>query len=141
MQNYLISFLGVSIVAGLGMIRIGKYEVKTTKIAVQRFKAILDKLEVPHILDDVGFHNTLADLYQMKSLYNTDVWKAEKDGSVSLKNRFGHSGRYDHRYLIVKSLLEFQFVDLSLLSNAEAEFLSSQIYELEFMSNLSATAG
>lgn len=122
-------------------IRIGKYRVKTSKLAVQRFKAILDKLEVPHILDNVGFHNTLADLFRMKSLYNTKVWKVEKDGSVSLKNRFGHSGRYDYRYLIVKSLLEFQFVDLSLLNNEEADFLSSQIYEFEFMSNLSATAG
>ena len=122
-------------------IRIGRDKVKTTKRAVQRFKAILDILEVPHILDDVGFHNTLADQFRMKSLYNTKVWKVEKDGSVSLKNRFGHSGRFEYRYLIVKSLLEFQFVDLSLLNSNEAEFLSSQIYEFEFMSNVSATAG
>jgi hypothetical protein len=122
-------------------IRIGKCRVKTTKLAVQRFKAILDKLEVPHVLDNVGFHNTLADQFRMKSFHNTKVWKVEKDGSVSLKNRFGHSGRFDYRYLIVKSLLEFQFVDLSILSREEADFLSSQIYEFEFMSNLSATAG
>ena len=122
-------------------IRIGRDKVKTTKRAVQRFKAILDILEVPHILDDVGFHNTLADQFRMKSLYNTKVWKVEKDGSVSLKNRFGHSGCFDYRYLIVKSLLEFQFVDLSLLNSEEAEFLSSQIYEFEFMSNVSASTG
>ena len=127
--------------AGLSTIRIGKNKIKTTKNAVQRFKAVLDKLEVPHILDDVSFHNTLADLYRMKSLYNTEVWKVEKDGSVSLKNRFGHSGRFEHRHLVVKSLLEFQFVDLSLLSNEEAEFLSSQIYEFEFLSNLATTTG
>ena len=122
-------------------IRIGKCRVKTTRLAVQRFKAILDKLEVPYILDHVGFHNTLADQFRMKSLYNTKVWKVEKDGSVSLKNRFGHNGRFEYRDLIVKSLLEFQFVDLSILSNEEADFLSSQIYEFEFMSNLTATAG
>ena len=122
-------------------IKIGKCSVKTTKLAVKRFKAILDKLEVPYILDHVGFHNTLADQFRMKSLYNTKVWKVEKDGSVSLNNRFGHNGRFEYRYLIVKSLLEFQFVDLSILNNEEADFLSSQIYEFEFMSNLSATAG
>jgi len=127
-------------VTGLSTIRIGEYKVKSTRQTVRRLKAILDKLEIPHILDDVGFHNTLIDLYRMKFLYNTNVWKVEKDGSVSLKNRFGHSGRFDNRYLIIKSLLEFQFVDLSLLSNEEAEFLSSRIYEFEFRSNLSVTA-
>ena len=126
-------------VTDFSTIRIGKYKVKTTRLAVRKFKIILDKLEVPHILDDVGFHNTLADLFRLKSLHDTKVWKVEKDGSISLKNRFGHSGNFDYRRLIVKSLLEFQFVDLSLLSHEEAEFLSSQIYEFEFMSNLSAT--
>jgi hypothetical protein len=98
-------------------------------------------LEVPHILDDVSFHNTLLDLYRMKFLYKTDVWKVEKDGSVSLKNRFGHSGRFENRCLTIRNLLEFQFVDLSLLDSAEAEFLSDQIYAFEFRSNLSAKTG
>jgi len=119
-------------------IRIGKYKIKSTKQSVRKFKAILDKLEVPHILDDVSFHNTLLDLYRMKFLYKTDVWKVEKDGSVSLKNRFGHSGRFENRSLIIRNLLEFQFVDLSLLCRKEAEFLSDRIYEFEFRSNLSA---
>jgi hypothetical protein len=128
-------------VSSFSAIRIGEYKLKSTRQAIQRLKAILDKLELPHILDDVGFHNTFIDLYRMKSLYNTNVWKVEKDGSVSLRNRFGHSGRFDYRYLIIQSLLEFQFVDLSILSNEEAEFLSNLIYEFEFMSNLSATPG
>ena len=119
-------------------IRIGEFQIKSTKQAVRRFKAILDKLEVPHILDDVSFHNTLLDLYRMKYLYKTDVWKVEKDGSVSLINRFGHSGRFENRCLIVRNLLEFQFVDLSLLDKEEAEFLSEKIYEFEFRSNHSA---
>ena len=126
--------------SGFSAIKIGEYKLKSNSETIQRLKAILDKLELPHILDDVGFHNTFIDLYRMKSLYNTNVWKVEKDGSISLKNRFGHSGRFDYRYLIVQSLLEFQFVDLSILSNKEAEFLSDLIYEFEFMSNLSATA-
>ena len=120
---------------------IGEYKIKSTKQSVRRLKVILDKLEVPHILDDVSFHNTLLDLYRMKSLYKTDVWKVEKDGSVSLKNRFGHSGRFENRCLTIRNLLEFQFVNLSLLGREDAEFLSDQIYEFEFRSNLSAKTG
>ncbi len=125
----------------LAAIRIGEYKIKSTKQTVRKLKAILDKLQVPHILDDVGFHNTLLDLYRMKSLYKTDVWKVEKDGSVSLKNRFGHCGRFENRCLIVKNLLEFRFVDLSHLSSEEGRFLSDQIYEFEFKSNLSTNTG
>ena len=122
-------------------IQIGDYKIKSDKRAVRRLKAILDKLEVPHILDDVSFHNTLLDLYRLKFLYKTDVWKVEKDGSVSLTNRFGHSGRFENRCLVIRNLLEFQFVDLSLLNREEAEFLSERIYEFEFKSNLSVKAG
>ena len=125
----------------LSMIRIGEYKIKSTRQTVRRLKAILDKLEVPHILDEVSNNNTLLDLYRMKSLYKTDVWKVEKDGSVSLKNRFGHSGRFENRCLTIRNLLEFQFVNLSLLGREEAEFLSDQIYEFEFRYNLSAKTG
>ena len=121
----------------VGTIIIGGQEIQSTKQTIKKLKAILDKLEVPHILDDVSFHNTLIDLYRMKSLNNTDVWKVEQDGSVSLKNRFGHNGRFDHRCLVIKSLLEFQFVDLDLLSDVEIEFLASQVYEFELRTNLS----
>ena len=132
---------GVIAMPDLSTIRIGEYKIKSTKQSVRRLKSILDKLEVPHILDDVSFHNTLLDLYRMKSLYKTDVWKVEKDGSVSLKNRFGHSGRFENRCLTIRNLLEFQFVNLSLLGREDAEFLSDQIYEFEFRSNLSAKTG
>lgn len=119
-------------------IKIGEYKIPSSKQTIKKLKSILDKLEVPHILDDVSFHNTLIDLYRMKSLHNTNVWKVEPDGSLSLKNRFGHNGRFDNRCLTIKSLLEFQFVDLQLLSNEEAEFLGSQIYEFEFRTSISA---
>ena len=122
-------------------IRIGENKIRSNKHAVRKLKAILDKLEVPHVLDDVSFHNTLLDLYRMKFLYKTDVWKVEKDGSVSLKNRFGHSGGFENRCLTIKDRLEFQFVNLDLLEKEEAEFLSDQIYEFEFKSNLSAKTG
>jgi len=121
-------------------IRIGEYSIKSTSKTVRKLKAILDKLEVPHILDDVSFHNTLLDLYRMKYLYKTDVWKVEKDGSVSLKNRFGHNGRFENRCLTVRNLLEFQFVNLSHLSTEEAEFLGDQIYKFEFKHSLSVHA-
>ena len=122
----------------VGTIKVGGHEIQSTKNTIRKLKAILDKLEVPHVLDDVSFHNTLVDLYRMKSLHSTDVWKVEQDGSVSLKNRFGHNGRFDNRCLIINSLLEFQFVDLTLLSDVEIEFLGSQIYEFEFRINMSA---
>ena len=122
-------------------IKIGENEIKSDKRTVRKLKTILDKLKVPHILDDVSFHNTLLDLYRIKYLYKTDVWKVEKDGSVSLKNRFGHSGRFANRRLIIRNILEFKFVDLSLLNREEAEFLSDQIYEFEFRSKLSAKTG
>ncbi|UCE53457.1 MAG: hypothetical protein JSV31_30160, partial [Desulfobacterales bacterium] len=70
----------------LSRIRIGEYEVKSTKHEIKRLKVILDKLEVPHTLDDISFHNTLLDLNRMKSTHNTNVWKVERDGSLSLTN-------------------------------------------------------
>ena len=124
-----------------GAIKIGQFKIETTRFNVQKFKAILDKLQIPHILDDVGFHNTMLDLYRMKSLYRTDVWKVEKDGSIDLKNRFGHSGRFEYRCLEVKNLLEFRFVDLSILNEEEARLLSDHIYEVESKSDFAASAG
>ena len=125
----------------IGAIIIGECCVKIAKKKIQRLKTILDKLKVPHVLDDVSFHNTFLDLYRIKSLYHTNVWKVEKDGSVNLRNRFGHSGRFENRHLVVRSLLEFQFVDLNVLNSEEAEFLSNLIYEFEFLATLSETAG
>ena len=122
-------------------IKIGENEIKSNKRTVRKLKTILDKLKVPHILDDVSFHNTLLDLYRIKYLYRTDVWKVEKDGSVSLKNRFGHSGKFENRCLTIRNLLEFQFVDLSLLDTNEAEFLSDRISEFELRSKLSEKTG
>ncbi|MGD1971564.1 MAG: hypothetical protein PVF37_07575 [Desulfobacterales bacterium] len=122
-------------------IRIGDHKFQSTKQIVRRLKTILDQLKVPHILDDVSFHNTLLDLYRMKYLFKTDVWKVEKDGSVSLKNRFGHNGRFENRCLTIRNLLEFQFVDLSVLDREDAEFLSNQIYEFEIQLGLSTKTG
>jgi hypothetical protein len=117
--------------ANSAMIKIGANTIKASKHELKFLKAILDKLELPYILDGVCFHNTLLDLIRMKTIHNTNVWKAEKDGSVSLKNRFGHSGRFDYRYLRMPHLIEFQYVDLNILTNEEYDYLGYVIYEAE----------
>ncbi len=117
--------------ANSAMIKIGANTIKTSKQELKFLKAILDQLELPYILDGISFHNTLIDLNRMKAIYNTNVWKVEADGSVSLKNRFGHSGRFNYRYLRMPHLIEFQFVDLNILSEEEYDFLGFIIYEAE----------
>ena len=122
-------------------IRIGENVIKSSASEMRFLKSILDKLEVPYVLDDVSFHNKLQDLYRIKTIHGTDVWKVEKDGSVNLKNRFGHNGRFCYQYLCMPSLIEFQFVDLNILTEEENEFLSYIIYEAETTSALSFKTG
>ena len=122
-------------------IRIGENVIKSSASEMRFLKSILDKLEVPYVIDDVSFHNTLQDLYRLKTIHGTDVWKVEKDGRVSLKNRFGHNGRFCYQYLCMPSLIEFQFVDLNILTEEENEFLSYIIYEAETTSALSFKTG
>ena len=117
--------------ANSAMIKIGANTIKASKHELKFLKAILDKLELPYILDGISFHNTLIDLHRLKAINNTDVWKVESDGSVSLKNRFGHCGRFDYRYLRMPHLIEFQFVDLNFLTNEEYDYLGYIIYEAE----------
>jgi hypothetical protein len=114
-----------------GTIRIGEAKIKSTNPEIKLLKAILDKLELPHILDDVSFHNTLLDLNRIKIIHNTDVWKVERDGSICLTNRFGHSGRFAFRHLELMSLLEFQFVNLGILNTNEMRFLDDLLYKVE----------
>jgi len=113
------------------MIKIGVNTIKSSKQEVKFLKAILDKLEYPYILDGISFHNSLIDHNRMKTIHNTNVWKVEADGSVSLKNRFGHSGRFDYRYLRMPNLIEFQFIDLNILNDEEYDFLGYLICEAE----------
>ena len=113
------------------VIEIGANTIKASKHELRFLKAILDKLEMPYILDDISFHNTLFDLNRMKTIRNTNAWKVEKDGSISLNNRFGHGGHFDYRYLRMPQLIEFQFADLDILTNEEYDFLGYIIYEAE----------
>ena len=112
-------------------IKIDKYIVNSNQQEIKRVKAILDKLEVPHIVDNVSFHNTSADINRMKTLHKTNVWKVEKDGSLSLLNRFGHSGRLAYQELSIGSTLEFRFVDLYSLNRDEGEFLADLLCKFE----------
>jgi hypothetical protein len=127
--------------ANSGQIRIGENIIIATKSEMQFLKSILDQLELPYVLDDISFHNTLLDLHRMKTIHNTEVWRVERDGSVSLKNRFGHNGRFDYNYLRMPNLIEFQFVDLKILTEEENDFLSYIIYEAETIPALSVNAG
>ena len=58
-----------------GEINIGENIIESTKKEMRFLKSILDKLELPYVLDDVSFHNTLLDLNRLKSIHDTDVWK------------------------------------------------------------------
>ena len=112
-------------------IRIGEAKIKSNGSEIKKLKAILDKLEMPHILDDVSFHNTLLDLNRIKAIHNTDVWKVERDGSICLTNRFGHSGRFAYSHIELLSLLEFQFVNVNILNRYELQFLDDLLYKVE----------
>jgi hypothetical protein len=123
------------------ILRISSYKSFTTKKEIQRLKIILDKLEIPYVLDNISFHNTSYAVNRMRTVHNTRVWKVEKDGSVCLINRFGHSGRFEYRYLNMPSPHEFQFVDLSCLSNDEVEFLSFLLFKANAFSYPQTTTG
>ena len=114
-------------------IKIDKSIVQSNRQEIKRIKVILDKLEIPHVVDDISFHNTSVDLHRMKTLHNTNVWKVEKDGSLSLSNRFGYSGHLAYREISIESIIEFNFVDLSKLSNNEAEFLADLLCKFEYL--------
>lgn len=118
-------------------IKVGANKILASKQELKFLKCILDKLELPYILDDVSFHNTLLVLNQMKAIHNTNVWKVEKDGSISLRNRFGHSGRFEYRYLRMPHLIEFQYADLDNLTNEEYDFLGYIIYEADTIPEVS----
>ncbi|GAG85282.1 unnamed protein product [marine sediment metagenome] len=112
-------------------IKIDRSISKSNRQEIKKAKAIFDKLKLPHIVDDISFHNTSIDLHRMKALHNTDSWKVERDGSLSLSNRFGHSRHLTYREMSISSIEEFNFVDLYSLSSDESEFLADLLYKFE----------
>jgi hypothetical protein len=124
-------FLGVNVLSVFSTIKIDKSIIKSNRLEVKKAKAIFDKLKLPHIVDDISFHNTSIDLHRMKTLHNTNIWKVERDGSLSLSNRFGHCGRLAYREMTISSIKEFNFVDLYSLSGDESEFLADLLYKFQ----------
>jgi hypothetical protein len=114
-------------------IKIDKFFVSSNRNEVKRLKAILDKLQLPHVVDDISYHNTSADLHRIRTEHNTNVWKVEKDGSLCLSNRFGHNGRLAYREIYIVSITEFSFVDLSILSIDEGEFIADLLCKFEYL--------
>jgi hypothetical protein len=123
------------------ILRIGSHKSFTTPEKIKRLRGILDKLEIPYVLDSISFHNTSYAVSRMKAVHETKVWKVEKDGSVSLINRFGHSGRFEYRYLNMSSPLELQFIDTSCLNDQEVEFLSYLLFKANAFSAPRTTTG
>lgn|GEM_PF-1266903 len=126
---------------GETILRIGSCKSISTPKELQRLKIILDKLEIPYVLDNVSFHNTSYAVQRMQKVYNTRVWKIEKDGSVSLTNRFGHNSRFEYRYLNMPSPIDLEFFDLSELSHDEMEFLSFILFKANVISRPQSTTG
>lgn len=67
----------------------------------------------------------------MRTLHDTKLWKVEMDGSLSLSNRFGHSGRLAYKEMSIATIEEFNFVDLFSLNSDESEFLADLLYKFE----------
>ena len=122
---------GVNVLSVYSTIKIDKSIIRSNRQEIKRAKAIFDKLKLPHIVDDISFHNTSIDLHRMKALHNTNLWKVERDGSLSLSNRFGHSGHLAYREMSISCIEEFNFVNLYSLSSDESEFLSDLLYKFE----------
>lgn len=122
---------GVNVLSVYSTIKINKSIIRSNRQEIKWAKAIFDKLKLPHIVDDISFHNTSRDLHRMKALHNTNLWKVERDGSLSLSNRFGHSGRLAYREMSISSIEEFNFVNLYSLNTDESEFLADLLCKFE----------
>jgi hypothetical protein len=115
---------------GEGIIEIGGEKFKKSKEDIRKLKSILDELRIMHIIDDVIFYLPFAEAERMKEIRNANarVWKVEKDGGVSLENRFCHNGRFEYRELIIPDLFENNFTRLILLDDKEYKFLGDLLY-------------
>jgi hypothetical protein len=114
-----------------GIIQFGDSIIEADPTDIRALKTILDKLRIYHIIDDVAYYSPVDAAARMKALYKVKVWKVERDGSVSLKNRFGHSGRFQYRHLILPGFYEINFTGLLLLDVDEAEFIGDLVYGSE----------
>ncbi|MGB5615756.1 MAG: hypothetical protein WBM78_02870, partial [Desulfobacterales bacterium] len=77
---------------GEGILEIGGEKFKKSKEDIRSLKSILDDLRIMHIIDDVIFYLPFAKAERMKEIRNANArgWEIEKDGGISLENRFCH---------------------------------------------------
>ena len=113
-----------------GIIEIGNEKFQTSREDIKRLKSILDELRIMHIIDDVIFYPPFAEAKRMKEIRNANArgWEIEKDGGISLENRFCHNGRFEYRELIIPDLFENNFTRLILLDDEEYKFLGDLLY-------------
>lgn len=114
-----------------GTIEIGDTKIEAIPEDIRALKSILDDLRIYHIVDDIVFFCPFDAAARMKAIHNVKVWKTERDGSVNLKNRFGHSRCFEYRNLVLPGLFEINFINLLLLDEKEAEFLGGLVYGME----------
>jgi len=114
---------------GEGIIEIDGDKFARSRDDIRKLKSILDELRIMHIIDDVMFYSSFAEAERIKEIRNVRRCKFEKDGGVSLENRFGHNGRFEYRELIIPDLFEINFTRLILLDDEEYKFLGDLLYD------------
>ena len=87
-----------------GTIEIDEERYAVSKNYMIQLRKILDRFEIHYILDRVSFHSTESSVSLLKAIYNTNIWKVEKDGGVSLDNQFGHSAKFMYDCFVISNL-------------------------------------
>jgi len=113
---------------GEGIIEISGEKIKTTRENIRKLKSILDELHIIHIIDDVVHYSPSDAAERTKEIDNVRMWKIEKYGDVSLKNRFGRSEQFEYRELIIPDLFEINYTRLLLLEDENYKFLGDLLY-------------
>lgn len=116
---------------GMDIVEIGGEKVKTARANIRKLKSILDELCIMHIIDGVMFYSTSEKVDRMKEIHNVRGLKAEKNGGISLKNRFGHSGRLEYQELIIPDLFEINYTRLISIDEEEYKFVGNLLYGSE----------
>jgi len=105
-----------------GIIKIGSKRTEVAREDIRKLKFILDELCIMHIIDGVTFF----------CAFNGDKRMAGKDGSVSLRNGFGRSERFDFQEMIIPYFYEIDIMSVTQLDYEEAEFIGDLLYGTEY---------
>ena len=74
---------GVNVLSVFSTIKIDKSIIKSNRQEIKKAKAIFDKLKLPHIVDDISFHNTSIDLIEKVTPRELDVLRNLAAGKTS----------------------------------------------------------